>query len=405
MTSTPRTIPTTHSWRPEIIDPTTPQGRERLVQLSHLPGTLITDPIIAQVDDLLLSRAPTLNPTELACARHQLMGCDDDSPDRDDFGRWVHYPWSRFLVHILPPEQFREARLARNQLKITAAEQAILTRRTVAIIGLSVGRQIAVTLAMEGVCGGFRLADGDTLSLSNMNRLPASVSELGLSKVVLAARQLHEIDPYLDIEIALAGLNGDNLDGFLGVAPGAGMDSDGQVVDLVIEECDDIALKVSLRRRLRQLGVPVLMETSERGTLDIERYDLEPDRPLLHGLLEDVDLDGLQAANQQGERKAARKLILSILPAMRPRTWESVDRVGSTLRSWPQLASEIALGAATVTTAARRILLGGDLASGRHHVDLDLLLAENRLHSADPSGLENRPIGPRLDKLSSRPMQ
>jgi hypothetical protein len=27
------------------------------------------------------------------------------------------------------------------------------------------------------------------------------------------------------------------------------------------------------------------METSDRGVLDVERFDLEPDRPIFHGLL------------------------------------------------------------------------------------------------------------------------
>ena len=358
-----------NTWRPELIDPAMPQGRERLERISRIPGVATIDRITDQVDDLLLSRHPSLRPDQLPHVRHEFMDWQGDAHNNRSFGRWVYYPWSRSLVHILPPALFREGRLARNQLKINAAEQAVLTQRTVAIVGLSVGRQIATTMAMEGVCGGFCLADRDTLSLSNMNRLPASVSELGLPKVVLAARQLFEIDPYLDIAIAPDGLHEGNLDEFLR-CPSRSRGS--RQVDLVIEECDDMALKIRLRRRLRQLGIPVLMETSERGTLDIERYDLEPGRPLLHGLLEGVEPDALE-----GDIEARKTLIRSILPFMRVRTRESVDQVGSTLRSWPQLASEIALGAATVTTVAREILLGTDVTSGRYHVDLGRLLDEN----------------------------
>ena len=31
------------------------------------------------------------------------------------------------------------------------------------------------------------------------------------------------------------------------------------------------------------------MATSDRGLVDVERFDLEPHRPILHGLLGDLD--------------------------------------------------------------------------------------------------------------------
>ena len=43
------------------------------------------------------------------------------------------------------------------------------------------------------------------------------------------------------------------------------------------------------------------METSDRGLLDVERFDLEPDRPLFHGLLAGVDtqaISGLSARDK-----------------------------------------------------------------------------------------------------------
>jgi hypothetical protein len=33
------------------------------------------------------------------------------------------------------------------------------------------------------------------------------------------------------------------------------------------------------------------MDMSDRGCLDVERFDLEPDRPLMHGWIEHLDLD------------------------------------------------------------------------------------------------------------------
>jgi len=65
------------------------------------------------------------------------------------------------------------------------------------------------------VGGTFHLADFDELSLSNLNRLRAGVHEVGLNKTVIAARQMYEIDPYLEIARFPDGLHEDNLDSFL----------------------------------------------------------------------------------------------------------------------------------------------------------------------------------------------
>ena len=112
---------------------------------------------------------------DLACARSPHAKLTSDAIDAEvaallggrpaaECGRWVYYPWSRRLVHLLGPAEFRELRLDRNRHKITAAEQARLGAATVGIVGLSVGNAIALTLALEGVGGHLRLADFDRSS-------------------------------------------------------------------------------------------------------------------------------------------------------------------------------------------------------------------------------------------------
>ena len=49
-----------------------------------------------------------------------------------------------------------------------------------------------MALAQEGLCGQLRLADFDHLELTNMNRLSASVLDLGEPKTHLAARRIAE---------------------------------------------------------------------------------------------------------------------------------------------------------------------------------------------------------------------
>ena len=60
-----------------------------------------------------------------------------------DYGVWVHYPWSRRLVHLVREEEFIELRTSRNRYKITAEEQEALAVRAVGIVGLSVGQSAA----------------------------------------------------------------------------------------------------------------------------------------------------------------------------------------------------------------------------------------------------------------------
>ena len=119
--------------------------------------------------------------------------------DKNVFGRWIFYPWLSTLVHVLPHEEFRELRLDRNRHKVTAGELGRLASSTIAIVGLSAGNSIARCLCLEGVSESFKLADFDTLALSNMNRLEAGVHDLGLRKTVLLSRQLSEINPYVDL--------------------------------------------------------------------------------------------------------------------------------------------------------------------------------------------------------------
>lgn len=121
-------------------------------------------------------------------------------------GKWVYYPWRRVVVSMLGPRGFRAVRLDRNRNEITTEEQAKLGMLHIGIAGLSVGHVIAHTLAAQGLCGQLRLADFDRLELSNLNRVPATVFDLGLNKAEVAARRIAELDPYLRVQVFDNGL-------------------------------------------------------------------------------------------------------------------------------------------------------------------------------------------------------
>ncbi|HRF79656.1 MAG TPA: hypothetical protein PL070_06180, partial [Flavobacteriales bacterium] len=91
------------------------------------------------------------------------------------YGVWVFYPWADRLVHLLDEPEFALVRTDRNRNKITREEQAELATKKVGVIGLSVGQSVSLTLALERSFGEIRLADFDTLELSNLNRIRSGV--------------------------------------------------------------------------------------------------------------------------------------------------------------------------------------------------------------------------------------
>lgn len=363
-------------WQPVLLEPAHAADYAALTALLESERvTEVCDTIDSQLAELIRCREPHLRHTGPELERkieQQLAGLEPWA-----YGSWFWYPWSGRLVHVLPREEFRLVRADRNRGKIERPQQRSLREHRIGIIGLSVGNSAAVTLALEGVGGAFRLADFDELSLSNMNRLRAGVHHVGLGKAVLCARQMYEIDPYLDIEIMTAGLTDDGMIEFF--------QGDDTPIDLLVEECDTPYIKVAAREYARALGIPVIMDCNDRGMLDIERFDLEPDRPLLHGRIGDLRAAEIRELTAQ----AKADLILAMVDPERisPELAASFGEIGRTLSSWPQLASDVALGGALVTAAARRILLGAPCESGRFYVDLDQLIAPEYNTAATKDGI------------------
>ncbi|MFG2443558.1 ThiF family adenylyltransferase [Nocardia fluminea] len=355
----------TSHFRPVLLDASSPEGLRDLETLAASSSVgAVHDMIEEQLDELIRCEDPALahSTGSLVAARRRICG----TTPLWRWGTWVFYPWSGRLVHVLPREAFQRVRTDRNRNKIDRAQQRELRARRIGVVGLSVGNSAAVTLAMEGVGGSFRLADFDTLGLSNLNRLRAGTGDLGVSKAVLAARQMFDIDPYLDIEVFAAGLTEESIGPFFD-----GADSE-DPLDLLVEECDTVWAKVAAREYARQRGIPVLMDANDRGLLDVERFDLEPRRPLFHGRTGD--------STSSDVARMDRSELLSFLLAMvdgsrlSPAMRDAVGEIGRTLSSWPQLASGVMLGGALVADTARRILLGELIPSGRSYIDLDELI-------------------------------
>lgn len=324
----------------------------RLIDTSH-----------AQLRELVKARnASELHNPE---ALDQLTKQEIDTTNFDERFIWVHYPWRNTAVRVLKRAEFIELRTNRNQFKIKREEQAKFEHKCIAIAGLSVGNTVALTLAMERLAGKFILADFDHLELSNLNRIRAGLPELELNKCVIAARQIAEIDPYIELQIHPEGVTADNLKQFL---------TGENKADLLVEVCDSIPIKIQLRQFCKAVGIPVVMDTNDRGMVDIERFDLEPDRPLFHGKIEHFDLENITIFDQE-TRMALVSAIIS-LDQLSERLKYSMGEIGKTITSWPQLASGVTLGGAATANVVRRIFLDQLRTSGRFFVDLDEIINE-----------------------------
>ena len=184
----------------------------------------------------------------------------------------------------------------------------------------------------------------------------------------------------------------------LGLALGVGESDRPRLVEqrvgIVVEECDSLAMKVVVRQGARVRRIPVLMASSDRGLVDVERFDLEPQRQILHGLLGELDVALLPGMSSR--EKVPHMLRSLEAEQLSPRMAASVVEIDRTLSTWPQLAGDVVLGATAIAEVVRRIGLGEDLRSD--------LPTRGRVRVEAPSpGLEPELSEPKSDVLPITP--
>lgn len=281
----------------------------------------------------------------------------------DGHGVWMYYPWQHCIVHIPDSDVYYRLKSARNRNLIAEDEQQKLASVRVGVAGLSVGSSAVSALAHMGVRH-FSLADADTLAISNLNRLRGGLPNLGLEKTIVAARGIYELDPYSSLKLYSEGLSTANLTDFT--------DS----LDVLVDEMDDIVMKVQLRLIAKQRKLPVVMATDngDNVLIDIERYDQNPDLPIFHGLLTTEEVETILEGNisQEDFMHYAMKIIdVKHAPV---RLLQSIPLIGAKLAGIPQLGTAAMLAGATIAYVIREITNNAPLKHGKHHVNLEGLL-------------------------------
>ena len=140
-----------------------------------------------------------------------------------------------------------ELRHSRNIPALTAAEQALLAGKTVAVIGCGgLGGHLTELLARVGV-GSIRCVDADVFEESNLNRqLLAAMNTLGTSKAKAAAERVTAIDPAVYATAHPVFLTRDNARELL------------TGCDAVLDALDSIEARRILSEACAELGIPMV---------------------------------------------------------------------------------------------------------------------------------------------------
>lgn len=270
------------------------------------------------------------------------------SKKRNDF-LYIYYPWSNYLVKTVGPEDYFSLKTNRNQDLVTSREQKTLKDYSIAVLGLSVGSNIVLTLTQAGISNRILIADFDELDATNLNRMSGGVHQIGTKKTEIVKRKIVEDNPYAEVEIIDVPVTKENLEPFLKKG----------TLDAIIEEIDDLSGKIEIRKLAIKYRVPVVMVTDNGDgiVLHVERYDLGHDRIFDKPVSEwdKVDLKRLT-------REELGKLIVFDIVGgpelVDPRMMDSVEKVIlKHLVSWPQLGSAAVLAGVAATYMIKKIAL------------------------------------------------
>ena len=343
---------------PTILKVSGGSGRSGLIQLFGT-GVDVIDPVNEIIEELCQLRA---------CEGATGQTRDTMHAEDDAFGHWVYLPWKNAVVRYPDPDDHYELRTFRNRHVITADEHQLLRHQTVAFFGLSVGRRVLSQVAQLGIGNRYLFGDPDRISVTNLNRLNSSMSEVGLSKTISAAREISDIDPY----IAQVHLE----DGY--TTPEAEQVMDQWRPLVIVEEVDDLRAKAAVREYAMTKRIPVVMATDvgDISVVHVERYDTEDVSPFSGRISDDT------FARLRDDELTPQELVSVLLDVSgrdaalgSPRLIKSFMDIGRGLAGLAQLGTTVGMGASMAALAIREIALGRPLPSGSYVADPRELLS------------------------------
>jgi molybdopterin/thiamine biosynthesis adenylyltransferase len=339
---------------PEFISCTDSKKIENL----RVSGVVVRDEIRSQTDELCEIRNPELRdtPEELFHKKNDFFKTYQSE------SVFCYLPWRSMCVRVLSKELYHELHTSRNKNLITKDEQNNFREARVAIAGMSVGSNIARICAMQGGPASINVADADSYSISNFNRVLGGIQYLGVKKVDSVIEQLYEVDPFLSLQGFGEGITTENLSSFMTI--------DGKPVDILVEEIDSIDIKLELRKYAETHRIPVvsIVDNGDGVLVDIERYDEDYTYAQFAARLKGVMIDRAQKPKSAD----IARIVTNFIGAedVETRMLESASVVGRELYSWPQLGNAAAMAGSVGSFVIRQIANGKLKKSGRLKISL-----------------------------------
>lgn len=274
---------------------------------------------------------------------------------------WVYYPSRNTAIRMLCVEIYNKLATSRNRNIIETQEQEIIQKRTIAIAGLSVGGGIFQALVQSniGIC--YNITDFDNLDTSNLNRLDASLIDVGRKKINIAAEKAYLLNPYISINSYELGIDSLNVDNFI------------ENASIIFDAIDDFKMKVELRYKAKEKRIPLVMLTSlgDNVLIDIERYDLDHNQAIFHGILNDLPEEIIEM--EIGEKEKVKLAIELVDEKYIPTdALSSLLEINKTINGRPQLGSTVRIDSGLACYITRGIFgPNSHDFSGRFYLDLN----------------------------------
>lgn len=320
-------------------------------------GVEIIDAFLRSLKELFFTRNPRFKKGMPGADEALAKFMDEDAKTIQ--GVYVFYPWLNKAIYLPEENIYFELRTARNKNIINKEEQASYRNFKIGIAGMSVGSNVASTLALTGGPKNMRLADFDEIEATNLNRIRAGLGSIGQNKAIFFAQSIYELDPWAELEVYDNGLTKENLEDFI------------KGLNVFIDEMDSIDLKVRSRFVCKKHKIPVLMATDngDNVILDVERYDENTDLAVFNGRVEITEEELANLKTFQDWIKIAAKIVGAEIQT--PRLLESILELGKTVAGVPQIGSAASMAGACVSFAVRKIAVGDPMPSGRYDINLD----------------------------------
>lgn len=271
------------------------------------------------------------------------------SEEGEELTRRIYFPWDKTLITYPEEAMYRELKTFRYRNLLLPEEQAKINMARIAIVGLSVGSNIAEALAENGVGQAMSFYDYDTVGVPNLGRMAATMENVGETKASAVAKRISKIDPYINLTISEHGYNRDDE-----------ADLDAFAPTVIFDEVDHMPTAARVRMYAQKRHVPLLSvsDVDDSAVIEVRRHDLGINQQCYSGMVSDKVCSKL-ADDRIPKEKHDMIFVKSVgSDKLTTRFISSVMEIDKTIGGIPQLGSTALIGAGLAVKAVREISIG-----------------------------------------------